>query len=263
MRKNSFYLFTVVALAILSPVLFITSCQKDAVTPAPKAPPAATPDKSFTEDFNDVGGLTGKGWVLKNNSNPVGQSGWRVGRYESLNQPNKKINTNIVGFPAYNAANSPNDFISCDVTCVNTAGDISAWLITPPMTIKNGDVLTFYTRTQDDLTVAWPIYTKDRMQVLGNFTDGSANVGTTPTSVGSFTTLLLDMNPTYVENDNGGYPVLDWVQKTITFSGITGTITNARIAFRYLGADAGITGGTSGANFASIVGVDHLVFTSK
>ncbi|MEP6675737.1 MAG: choice-of-anchor J domain-containing protein [Ferruginibacter sp.] len=263
MRKNSFNFFTVLGLAILSPVLFITSCQKDAVAPKAKAATPAAAPLSFTEDFNDVSGLTGKGWVFKNNSNPIGQSGWRVGRYEANPQPNKKFNASTIGFPAYNAVNSPNDFVSCDVTCVNTAGDISAWLITPPMTIKNGDVLTFYTRSQDDFTVPWPIYTKDRMQVRGNFTDGSSNIGTTATSLGSFTNLLLDMNPSYIENDNGGYPVLDWAKETVTFSGITGTVTNARVAFRYLGTDAGLTGGTSAANFASIIGIDNVVFTSK
>ena len=262
MRKNSFNLFAVAALAILSPVLFITSCQKDAVVTQPKVVTPAVP-LSFTEDFNDVAGLTAKGWAFQNNSSPVGQSGWRVGRYEALAQPNKKFNAATVGFPAYNAVNSPNDFISCDVTCVNTAGNISAWLITPPMTIKNGDVLTFYTRTQDDATIPWPIYTKDRMQVRGNFTDGTTSTGTTSTSVGSFTTLLLDTNPTYIANDNGGHPYLAWTKETITFSGLTGTVTNARIAFRYLGTDAGLTGGTSGANYASVVGVDNLVFTSK
>ncbi len=263
MKNNRLFLFAFIAVILMAPVLLMTSCQKDPA-PAKPTPVAPTPvSLSFTEDFDDVSGLTGKGWVMKNNSAPVGQTGWRVGRYEAMPQPNKKINTNTVGFPAYNASNTPNDFISCDVTCVNTAGDISAWLITPKMTIKNGDVFSFYTRSQDDLTVPWPIYTKDRMQVWGNFTDGSTNVGTTPKSTGSFTKLLLDMNPNYVENDNGGYPVLNWEQRTITITGLSGTVTNARLAFRYFGTDAGINGGTSGANFASIIGIDNVVFTSN
>ena len=261
MRKNSFNLFMAMSVAVLSPVLFIASCQKDAVVATPKA--AATPaaSLSFTENFDDVAGLTAKGWAFRNNSNPVGQSGWRIGRYEAFNQPNKKINSTMVGFPAYNATSSPNDFVSVDVTCVNTSGDVSAWLITPPMTVKNGDVLTFYTRTQDD--AAFQIYTKDRMQVRANFTDGTANVGISPTSVGNFTNVLLDINSSYIENDNGGYPYLDWAKQTITFSGLTGTVTNARIAFRYFGLDAGLTGGSSGANYTSIIGVDNVVFTSK
>ncbi len=264
MRNNKLFLFAFIAVMLLGPAILISSCQKDAVAakPTPVIPVAAS--LSFTEDFNDVANLAGRGWAFRNNSAPVGQAGWREGRFEAVNQASKKFNaTNVAGFAAYNATNSPHDFMSCDVTCVATAGDLSAWLITPPMTIKNGDVFSFYTRTQDDLTNPWPIFTKDRMQVWGNFTDGSANVGTTATSTGSFTKLLLDMNPSYIENDNGGYPVLDWEKRTITFSGITGTVTNARIAFRYLGTDAGLSGGSSAGNFPSIVGIDNVVFLSK
>lgn len=256
MRKNSLYLFSFMAAGLLATAI-ISSCQKDAA-PAKAAPTPTTPASlSFTEDFDDVSGLTAKGWVLKNNSSPVGQQGWRQGRYETLNSPSKKFQGNIVGFPAYNSTNSPNDFISCDITCVNTQGNISSWLISPPMTIKNGDKLTFYTRTQDDSQFS--IFTKDRMQVRGNFTDGSANVGTSATSVGSFTNLLLDINSSYIENDNGGYPYLAWVKQTITFSGLSGTVTNARIAFRYFGTDAGL----QGPNYPSVVGIDNIVFTSN
>lgn len=263
MRKNSSYFFGFLAAGFLTTAV-MTACQKDAaVATNTGGTTPATTSLSWTEDFNDVPSLTSRGWVMKNNSSPVGAQGWRQGRYEANPQPNKKFNASTVGFAAYNATNTPNDFVSCDVTCVNTNGDISAWLITPPMTIKNGDKLSFYTRTQDDLTIPWPIYTKDDMEVRANFTDGSSNVGTTATNVGSFTTLLLRMNPSYIENDNGGYPVLDWAKQTITFSGLTGTVTNARIAFRYRGTDAGLSGGTSGGNFASIVGVDNVVFTSN
>ncbi|MBK7883269.1 MAG: choice-of-anchor J domain-containing protein [Chitinophagaceae bacterium] len=255
--KNKFIPFTALtSLLLIAGTIIINSCKKEQIKI--NEPEVTEPQPlSFTEDFNHVGGLTAKGWAFKNNSYPVGSNGWRQGRYEAVSTPNYKFPDGFIGFPAYNATNSPNDFISCDVSCVNFTGDISAWLITPPMTIKNGDVLEFYTRAPDDTN--YPVYTRDRMQVLANITDGSANVGTTPVSVGNFTTLLLDINPGYVDNANGGYPFEEWTAYSITVSGLDNPVTNARIAFRYMGKNAGV----DGPNYASIVGIDNLVFSSN
>jgi len=262
MKKNTLYVAGMAVLIALAPTVLFTSCQKDKVAETVAPAPDGPAPLSFTEDFNDVNKLTSRGWAFRNNSNPIGAQGWRVGRYETLVAPSSKPNLPaIVGFPAFNATKSPNDFLSCDVTTVNTNGNISAWVITPPMTIKNGDVLTFQSRTMDDL--GFPVYTVDRMQVRANFTDGTANVGNNEESVGSFTTLLLDINPSMVENDLGGYPYEDWEEFSITFSGLTGTVKNARLAFRYYLPDAGIEGGSSGARYASLIGIDHVVFESK
>ena len=46
----------------------------------------------------------------------------------------------------------------------------------------------------------------------------SQNVGTTATSVGDFTTLLLDINPTYTTT---GYPNV-WTNFVVTISGLAG-----------------------------------------
>src|SRR2546428_3306592 len=50
---------------------------------------------------------------------------------------------------------------------------------------------SFYTRTVD--MPSFP----DRLQVRMSTNGASSNVGTTATDVGDFTTLLLDINPTY------------------------------------------------------------------
>jgi hypothetical protein len=261
-------------LLLLGVTVLITACEKDvtATTPAPK-PAIAT--ASFVEEFTNAGELTGKGWVLKNNSNPIGQSGWRQGRYESSAfiqgmDPNGKFSffgaVPYVGFPAHSAQNSPNEFISCDVTAVNGQGDISAWLISPSVPISNGDQIIFYTRATDDSN--YPVYTKDRMQVRANFTDGTANVGTSATTVGSFSSLLLDINSNYIYNDPGGnggvsgYPRA-WTKYTITISGLTAPVSNARFAFRYLGADAGLQGGSAQTNYPTVIGIDSLAFVHK
>ena len=271
MKRNKLVIYTCSLITMFS--FAIVACKKDAApyerVIAPPVFPEVT-DPSFTEEFDNVGDLTAKGWVFKNNSFPIGASGWRQGRYESANVAQYKFLAPVafIGFPAYSATSTPNDFVSCDASCSSDAAtgtsDISTWLISPKIsTLKNGDTLSFYTRAVYDAN--YPVFLTDRMQVLANFTgDGSANVGTSPTSVGSFTTTLLDINSTYANNDPSGYPE-DWTKFTVIISGISGSgsVTNARFAFRYLASDAGIFGGLAGTNYPSVVGVDLLKFSTK
>ena len=236
---------------------FIVSCTKDKLkthTPVSPYPPVDSTNSSFVEEFNNVSGLPAKGWIFKNNSDPVGTNGWRQGLYEAT--PSSKFPVPIIGFPAYSASSSPNDFISCDASSVNLAGNISSWLITPKLNIKNGDQIIFWARALNDLQFL--IYTTDRMQVLMDTTGGIPDAGNTATSLGTFSNLLLDINYGYVENYFGGFPEV-WTQYTITISGLGSLKKNARIAFRYFGTDAGV----NGPYFASVVGIDSLAFVSK
>src|SRR4029079_15338751 len=122
---------------------------------------------------------------------------------------------------------------------------LSNWLLTPPLTLANGVVLTFYTRTVD--TPTFP----DRLQVRMSTNGASTNVGSTATSVGDFTTLLLDVNPTYTTD---GYPNV-WTQFTVTLSGVASP-TQGRLALRYFVEN----GGPSGAN-SDYIGIDTLQIT--
>ncbi|MDB5197893.1 MAG: hypothetical protein JWP88_2264 [Flaviaesturariibacter sp.] len=261
MKRNHF--LTIAAFAGL--ITLGLSCVKDPVADRAVTPlPTTTVPGSFVEEFDNIGSLTSKGWVFKNNSNPIGSTGWRQGRYESAAIAQYKFLAPVafLGFPAYSASATPNDFISCDVAAVNTSGDISAWLITPAVAMKNGDQIVFYTRAVDDSN--YPVYTKDRMQVRANYTDGSAFVGNSPADTGNFSKVLVDINPTYANNDPSGYPRA-WKKYTLTVSGIpgVGSINNGRFAFRYFAKDAGLDGGTTGANYSSIIGIDSLAFVHK
>ena len=251
-------------------VLFIGfACVKDVktATVAPQPPVSPILTGSFVEEFDNAGDLTSKGWVFKNNSAPIGEAGWRQGRYESINIANKKLGAGVVavGFPAYSAHNTPNDFISCDITAASNAtgsGNYSAWLISPSLPMKNGDKIIFYTMANNfAIDPTNGIYSSDRMQVRLNITDGSANVGS-DTAVGKFTKLVYDSNPTYQNNIFGGHPTV-WTKVTITISGIpgSGSISNGRFSFRYYAQDAGMYGGNGGTNFPSVVGVDQLSYT--
>jgi hypothetical protein len=250
--KNNKILLYISFLLLLSPG-FIVSCTKDTLKTKTPASPPVNANSSFVEEFTNVSGLPAKGWIFKNNSDPAGTNGWRQGLYEAT--PSSKFPVPIIGFPAYSASSTPNDFISCDASCVNLEGNISSWLITPQLNIKNGDQIIFWARALDDLQ--YLIFTTDRMQVLMDTTGGTPDVGNTATSTGTFSNVLLDINDGYVENDLGGFPT-EWTQYTITISGL-GSPVNARIGFRYLGTDAGVNGPT----YASVIGIDSLAFASK
>ena len=183
-------------------------------TPTPGTPtptPACTP---AAEGFDDITTLPGAGWVQTNHSTTIGTTGWFQG--------------NSAVFPAQGGATT--SYIGANFN--NDGGPatdtISNWLLTPPLTLQNGAVLTFFTRTVD--VPAFP----DRLQVRMSTSGASSNVGTTATDVGDFTTLLLDINPTYTLT---GYPNV-WTQFTVTLSGIASP-TTGRLAFRYFVENGG------------------------
>jgi hypothetical protein len=249
---------TLSAIALLACSIVVVSCQKD-VAPAAAAPSVAPPvPDSYTEEFNNVGGLVAKGWVTKNHSFPQGANSWGQGRYE--NNLGGSKGGFVVGMPAYSSTNSPHDFISVDATCVNSKGAINCWLITPPTNMKNGDVISFYTAAMDDSQ--WSNFSIDRMQVRANITDATDDCGANSTDFGKFTKLLVDLNPNYGNNFGAtsfanGY-IESWTKVTITISGLTAPV-KGRIAFRYLADDGGI----SGLRGSSLIGVDQFNFFSN
>ena len=123
-----------------------------------------------------------------NHSTAVGSTKWFQG--------------NDTVFPAQ--AGAPTSYIGANFNNTTGTNTISNWLLTPPVTLQNGAQLSFWTRT-----VTTPQF-PDRLQVRMSTAGASTNVGTTATDVGDFTTLLLDINPTYTLT---GYPNV-WTQFT-------------------------------------------------
>ena len=123
---------------------------------------------------------------------------------------------------------------------------ISNWLLTPTVTLQNGATLSFWTRTT---TGTFP----DRLQVRMSTNGASTNDGTLATDVGDFTTLLLDINPTYTST---GYPT-QWTQFCVTLSGLASP-TTGRLAFRYFVEN----GGPSGDN-SDYIGIDTVTYSCK
>ncbi len=203
-----------------SKVLLVTACLLSRAV--------AAQAQAFTEGFDNIATLPAAGWVQINNSDPLGATNWFQGR-DAM-------------FPAQ--AGAPNAYIGADLDNTGDNGTISNWLLTPPAVLANGDTMTFFTRTIP--FTAFP----DRLQVRLSTAGAGSDVGTTAMSVGTFTTLLLDINPLYTTTD---YPN-SWTQFTATVTGVPSP-TLGRLAFRYFVEDGGFLG-----NNSTYIGIDTVAF---
>ncbi len=194
------------------------------------------------ESFTATWSPSGAGWGIQNLSSAPGTLSWFQG------------NSSV--FSAFSGG--PNDYYAANFNSQGTTqGGISNWLTTPVVSIYNGAVLQFATRTPNTATV-FP----DGLQVRMSTSGTASTIPTGTTSVGPFTTLLLDINPllstsTASAVSNGsvnGYPNA-WTVYTVQISGVTGTVTG-RFAFRYFVND----GGPNGAN-SSYIGIDDVQYT--
>ena len=220
----------------------ITACRKDA------APPPPRPNYSYTEEFDTLANAINRGWVNINNSRPLGTAGWLQGEFGASKFGNK-------GFSAASVSYSGQDFILASSNATTDVGVISAWMISPVTKMKNGDQISFFTRTYSN-----PADYPDRMQVLLNTKSSGVNIGTGPLAnnaiamnMGDFTKVLVDINPTLTKTDYPG----DWQEFTITLSGLN-DLEERRFAFRYFVTNAG----TNAVNSIGI-GLDKVQFISK
>lgn len=192
------------------------------------ASPSVAITSPFSEGFDDITTLPGAGWSLQNLSNPVGTTGWFQG--------------NDAVFPSQAGATTA--YIGANFNNTGSVGNISNWLLTPEIGLKNGDQIKFWTRKPSPDSFA------DRLQVRMSTAGASTNVGATDASVGDFTTLLLDINPTLT---TGVYPTA-WTQFTVTISGL-GAATTGRIGFRYFVTNGGLNGANS-----DYIGIDTFEY---
>jgi hypothetical protein len=195
--------------------------------------PEGTCTPPLTAGFDDVSTLPGEGWVKINHSQPLGKGVWAQG--------------NPLGYPAQTG--NPNAFITVGFESGTGTATLSNWLLTPTLVLQNGDSMTFWTRTVEEINFP------DRLQVRLSTNGPSTNVGTTATQVGDFTTLLLDINPTYQIAGPTSYPNV-WTLYTVTVSGVPSP-TAARFAFRYFVENGGPDGNNSDG-----IGVDTVTVNS-
>ncbi|RMB56621.1 T9SS C-terminal target domain-containing protein [Dokdonia sinensis] len=197
-------------------------------------------DVILEEAFDDATTLEGAGWTFSNASDMADAAAiWRQGA--------DNIFESQEGEPtAYLLAN----FQSTTGNAA-TGFTISNWAATPTLMLQDGDELTFFTRstTGQDGTTVFP----DRLEVRLSSDGDDSELPTTSDEVGTYETLLLEINPDLNTTD---YP-LDWQEFTVTISGLTDE-TAARVAFRYF-----VTDGGPGGNNSNAVGVDTLTITDN
>jgi len=177
------------------------------------------------EGFDDITTLPGAGFTFVNASDSPGSTDWFQG--------------NDLVFPSHTGG--PTAYIGANFN--STAGSvINNFMITPVLNLENGDEITFWTRTTD----VGPDLFADRLEV--RISPDGANVDPSgPSDVGSYTELLLEINPALGDDYPHG-----WTEFTATVSGLTGAV-DTRVAFRYWVTDAGPVGSNS-----DYIGIDTL-----
>lgn len=185
----------------------------------------------LSENFNDITTLWTSGWSQTNQSTAVGL-----------------IPAYIQGVPGnFVAYSSPDDsYIGGHYNNEANNGTISNWLVTPVLSLNNGDVVSFYTRTAGGYA--------DNLE-LRLSTAGASTVMPSggPSGLGSFTNLVLTVNTTFPTVS--GYPTT-WTQYSYTVSGLSGA-TDCKVGFRYYVPN----GGPNGAN-SNFIGIDNFLVTS-
>lgn len=182
--------------------------------------------QALNEGFDDITTLVGNGWAFQNLSVAGGTATYFQG--------------NSTVFAANSGAAT--SYMGVNFNSTTGANTISNWAFMPTRVWSNGDQISFFTRT----VTGNPF--PDRLQLRLSTNGASVDAGTTPTSVGDFTTLLLDINPTY-QTGTANYPET-WTQFSATITGLGGP-TSGRAAFRYFVEDGGPAG-----NNSNYIGID-------
>ena len=190
----------------------------------------------FKENFDTLSAMTLRGWETINRSAPLGSGEWMQGN-------------NMVGAPALSG--NSNSYAQVDYTSTDSLGTISDWLLTPPVYLKNSDSVSFYVLSFN--SASYPDRLECRLSSMG--TDNS--VGSSETTVGYFSSVLVSVNP---NQDTFSFPSVQvdsslWTKYTGVVTGLTGTdSTLCRLGFRYFVTNAGFSGSNS-----STIGLDSLL----
>ena len=247
MRKSTFSFLTVFVFASL---IILQSCKDDSYLLS--KPPVA--DQSFAEEFDTATAAINRGWVIKNTSDPGGSGIWQ------------QAGGILPWFNAFSSNGTYVGFIGADYTSTNAAeGVISNWLISPVVTMQNGDKIVFYTRCLlfDAGTGGDSTDFGTRLQVRYNKRNDGVNTGT-GTDPGDFTESILDINSSYVfyhsdplQYSPVAYPAR-WTRFEATVVGLNEPV-KGRFAFRYYLEGGGFNGLGSGVavDKVSYISVNH------
>ena len=158
-----------------------------------RPPSSGTHNANFVENFDDnvpvVQGQFGpqnlidRGWIFRMQSSPPSSQAF----YD--------------GYPNFISPQSGNGYLAADVA-IASGGPVSNWAILPVIADQAaGDPLTLWLNRLGAL--------EPRLEIRYS-PNGGTSTGTTPTSVGDFTQLLLNVNP---------IPDSGWERSTVTLPG--------------------------------------------
>ncbi|GAB4092161.1 choice-of-anchor J domain-containing protein [Flaviaesturariibacter terrae] len=243
--------------ACLGVVLF-ASCKNDSYLTAMPA----VADQSFSEEFDTLSAALQRGWELHNGSSPVGPAVWQNG------------GDLIPWFAPYSNNGSNAGFVGAGYLSTSGGSTIIAnWLISPAVTLQNGDSISFYTRAYvDDISGGGVTDSTDwanHMELLISTSGANAKPGD-GNSYGDFGKILVDINPYYYDSnhnllyrDNHTNPALfDPLAYPIRWTRFVGVVhdlakpATGRFAFRY----HLIGGGNAG--YGSGVAIDKVEYKS-
>ncbi|MBC7902045.1 MAG: choice-of-anchor J domain-containing protein [Gemmatimonadaceae bacterium] len=218
------------------------------------APPV--PDASFVEEFDTATAAYDRGWRYLNVSAPLGQDMWIQGLF---NNPTVTGFASPIPFPAHSSKGSYVGYIGTTYLSTSAgAGIISNWVVSPVTMMRNGDRVVFYTRTLVfDLGTGDSTDFSNRLQVRTSVGDGlDVGSGDNP---GSFTKVILDINPTYKEYHTAVIDPLAYPNTWTRFEALVGGLskpTMGRFAFRYF-----VEGGGS-AGLGTAAAIDSVAYIS-
>jgi hypothetical protein len=87
----------------------------------------------FSEGFEDVAALTANGWQIVDESSPIGSQQWFQG------------NTGV-----FTAQAGPDDsYVAANFLASEPGGEVELYLLAPELELRNGDVINFWTRTDE------------------------------------------------------------------------------------------------------------------
>lgn len=243
MRKK--ILRNLVAFTGMAVVLF-QSCKDDSKLTAPIDPT----DQSFTESFDNFSEASTKGWVAINKSTPMGAIWYDVAETPDFGSPNyvvkyfpnweqAQLTLDSAQFPnapfpgrywnnAFFSQRGANGYAATSVACaevVNFRGTsvpftCNSWLVSPELTIKNGDKITFYTFSRGVSSLQLFVNPKGTL----NVGDGNGN------NTGDFSIKLVDL-PNFATNPHATYPT-EWTKFEGEVKGLVKPV-QGRFGFRY------------------------------
>ncbi|WP_312399379.1 T9SS-dependent choice-of-anchor J family protein [Chryseobacterium sp.] len=182
-------------------------------------------------------------WTTTNQSSPSTAALWAKASYTLPLGSALFGSGNTTTLPAGQAGGS-NSFGLVNYTSTSGTGTISNWLITSSVNVKDGDVVSFYTRKGTDEDTDFP----DRLELRYSTAATTITPSGGASAVGSFTNVGVTVNPTLA--DGFVYPQV-WTKYSFTVTGVGSTPIPVKFGFRYYVTSGGPTGDNS-----DLIGID-------